>query len=63
MMCLEIATLQDFAPNARASGAIAPCEEECCTHNVSRQTLLWKFLPTGLFFAILLWTIFLFHHT
>ena len=45
MKCLEIARLQDFAPNTQGllgalSGPQTPCRIE--------RTPLWKFLPTGL---------------
>ena len=45
MKCLEIARLQDFAPNTQGllgalSGPQTPCRIE--------WTPLWKFLPTGL---------------
>ena len=45
MKCLEIAKLQDFAPNTQEllgalSGPQTPCRIE--------RTPLWKFLPTGL---------------
>ena len=52
MKCLEIARLQDFAPNtpgflAALSGPRPPYAR-CAIRDASRRTPLWKFLPTGL---------------
>ena len=53
MKCLEIARLQDFAPNTPGFlGALSgprPFTARCAIRDASRRTPLWKFLSTGLY--------------